>query len=182
MSCEPIPRQDVWQGSDPWGYILELGPQEPRGLRSMPDAIVALSPHDHLVAGLLQELAPPALPAEGCRSALLGLTRPPVRPRQGPHQPGQQDVHAPRACGVLGGMLHTPRRLALLQTAMLDQTALIVVVERLPGLLHRRMGQEDRVAPWPIRTSVPWADDRGKGATGQGFCRYQNLSNNHPKV
>jgi hypothetical protein len=103
-----MPRQDFWQGSDPWGHILELGPQEPRVLNYLKDAIVALSKHDHLVAGLLQELAPPA---DGLRPDLLWLTRQPVRCRQGKYQHGEHDVHAHRSCGFLGWMLHTPRRL-----------------------------------------------------------------------
>ena len=34
MCCEPIPRQDFWQGADPWGHIFELDPQEQRVLTS----------------------------------------------------------------------------------------------------------------------------------------------------
>lgn len=83
MSCEPIPPQDCWQGAEPWGSILALGPQAPRVLSSRNEALVALRTHDDLVAGLLQELAPPALPAEGLRSDLPWLTRQPVGRRHG---------------------------------------------------------------------------------------------------
>ena len=63
MSGEPIPRQNFWQGADPWGYIVELGPQEQRVLSPMKEAVIPSGKHDQLVAVLLLELASPALPA-----------------------------------------------------------------------------------------------------------------------
>jgi hypothetical protein len=69
MSGEPIPRQHFWQGADPWGHILALGPQEHRVLSHRTDAIVALSQHDDLVAGLPRL---PRLPAVAPATGLTG--------------------------------------------------------------------------------------------------------------
>ena len=79
MSCEPIPRQDFWEGSDAWGHLLELGPQEQRVFSHLKHTVVPLGTPDHLIAGLLQELAPPALPAHGLPAGRLPLTRQPIR-------------------------------------------------------------------------------------------------------
>ena len=83
MSGEPIPRQDFWQGSDPWGHILELGPQEQRVLSHMKDAVIPLGTHDHRVSVLLLELASPVLPAHRFPSQGFPFTLQPVRSRLG---------------------------------------------------------------------------------------------------
>ena len=49
---------------------------------------------------------------------------------------------------------------------MLDQTAVIVVVERLQGLLHGGLGQEDGFPPWAIRAPVPRAHYHGMDGVG----------------
>src|SRR5262249_57899640 len=68
--------------------------------------------------------------------------------------------------GLLGGMLQTPLRLTLFETAVLAQTAVVGVVERLPRRRHRGLGQEDRVAPRPLVPMMPRADPHGRDAVG----------------
>ena len=49
----------------PSGDIFELDPQQQGVLSQMKNVVITLSKDDDLVPGLLQELAPPALPADG---------------------------------------------------------------------------------------------------------------------
>jgi len=90
MSGAPIPRQNVWQGADPWGYLVELGPQEQSGLSHMKDAVIPLGTHDQLVSVVLLERASPAWPAHWFRSQGCPFTLQPVCGRQGEPQQGER--------------------------------------------------------------------------------------------
>jgi hypothetical protein len=66
---------------------------------------------------------------------------------------------------------------------MRDQPALTVVIERRPGLLHRRMGPADRCAPWPPREEGPGAGDHrldGLGLAGAAVMRAPVLRRPRP--
>jgi hypothetical protein len=88
MRCEPVLREDFWPGADLWGSILELGSQEPRVFSHRKDAVIPLGTHDPLVPALLQELAPPALPAHRLFPQGGLLIRPPLRRGQGEQAQG----------------------------------------------------------------------------------------------
>lgn len=158
MSGEPLPRQDVWQGADPWGHILKLDPQEQRVFRHMKDAVIPSGKHDQLVPVLLLELASPALPAHRFRSQGFLFTLQPVRGRQGEHQQGKRHMypHGPR--GFLRWMFQVPRLLSCLDTAVLNEAAVIIIIKRLQGLRHGGIGQEHRLTPRPIVPPRPCAD------------------------
>jgi hypothetical protein len=113
----------------------------------MQDAVAVLSTDDDHVPGLLQELAPPALPTDGISSRFHVLARQPIRRGEGEHQPGQQDVHAHRPRGFLGRMRQTPLLLPFFHTAILDETVVIVIIKGLQGLVHRGVGQKDGFPP-----------------------------------
>jgi hypothetical protein len=144
---EPKLSQDVLTCADVWQHIRELNPHQQGVLGQRKDAVIALGEDDHLLPGLLLELAPPALPADGLSPTLLLLARPPGRRRQGEHQQGQQDVHPHGPRGFLGRTFQTPLWLALLDTALLDETASIVIIKGPQGLIHRSVGQEHGFAP-----------------------------------
>ena len=67
--------QDLLAAADFRRDIFELHSQQSRVFGEMKDAIVSLGKYDHLVAGLLQELAPPALLINGLSSCFLVRTR-----------------------------------------------------------------------------------------------------------
>src|SRR5262245_2920958 len=110
MGCEPKFGENFLARTNAWRHILALHSSQQRVFRHMNNAIAILGNDDDVVSGLLQELAPPTLPADGCSSRVGLLTRPPVLGRPGTHQPGDHDVHAPRPRVLLQGMLHTPRQ------------------------------------------------------------------------
>jgi hypothetical protein len=112
----------------------------------MKNAVAVLRKNDHVVPGLLQELTVLAVLADGVSPAFLWLTLPPIGGRQGEQQPGEQDTDPHCPGGFLGWMLQPPLRLALLASAVLDETAVIIGIERLQGLVHRGIGQEDGFA------------------------------------
>jgi hypothetical protein len=131
----------------------------------MKDPVVGPGNDDHHVSSLLQELAPPALPAHRLSAGVLWLTWPPIRCGQGEQQQGDHDVHAHRPRGFLGRRFHAPRRLTVLDIAMLYETAIIILKGR-PGPVHRGVGQEHRVAPWPIVPMPPLAPHHGVDGGG----------------
>jgi hypothetical protein len=94
----------------------------------MKDAVAILGKDDHVVPGLLHELTAPALPADGLSPTVLVRTWPPIGGRHGEQQPGAQARHSHGSGGVLGWMLQTPLLLALLAIAVLDETAVIIVI------------------------------------------------------
>jgi hypothetical protein len=132
----------------------------------MKDGIATLGKDDDVIAGLLQELATPAFPTDRLVPRVGLRTLQTIRRRQGEHQQGKQhvDAHGPR--GFLRRMFQTPLLLTLLDTAMLDRTAVIIVIEGLPGVLHRGIRQQDGFAPWAIIPPVPLAHDHGIDGVG----------------
>jgi hypothetical protein len=89
------------------------------------------------------------------------MTLPPIGRRQGKPDLGEQDIHAHHALGSLGGMTQVPWLLGCLDAAVLDETALIVVIERLQGFCDRGIRQEDRVAPRVVVPPTPLAHHDG---------------------
>jgi hypothetical protein len=124
----------------------------------MKDAITALSKHDDQVPALLLELTSPALPADGLSPTLLLLALQPVRRRPGEHQQGEQDVDTHCPGGFLGGMLQALLLFTLFDTAVLDQTTVVIVIERLQRFCNRGIRQEDGFAPRSIVPIIPRAD------------------------
>ena len=162
MGCEPVFGQDLLMCPNPWGYILALAPQQEDEFGQRTDAVVALGTHDDLVPVLLEELAPPALPAHRLRPGFNCCTPQPIGRRQPEQEPGQHDVnpHGPRR--VLRRRAQAPWLLAFLDTAVLEETALIVVSKGFQRRLHGGMRQEHGVAPRPtvlpmhFRTTTAW--------------------------
>ena len=115
----------------------------------MEDAIIALGKHDHLVPGLLEELAPPALPTHGLPAGGLLFTPQPIRRGQRKHEPREQHMHPYRPFSFLRRMAQVPLLFRFLDAAVLDQTAVVIVVKRSQGLLYRGVGQENGFAPRP---------------------------------
>jgi hypothetical protein len=132
----------------------------------MKDALAILGKDDDVVSSLFQDLAPPALPTDRVLPHVGMLTLQAVRCPQGAHQYSEDEVHAHRPRRFLGRMLEAPLLLALFDTAMLDQPAVIIVVEGLQGLVHWGIGQEDRFPPWAILVTVPRAYDHGVDGGG----------------
>src|SRR5262245_10564264 len=125
----------------------------------MKDAIVPLCKHNHFVPGLLEELAPPALPSDGFSCRRLPLTLQPIGGGQGKHEQGEHDMYPYGPLGFLGRMAQVPLLLGFLDAAVLDEAAVIVVIEWLQGLCDRGIRQEDRFARGPILPPIPRADD-----------------------
>jgi hypothetical protein len=99
------------------------------------------------------------LPADRFFSHVVLLTLQTVHRRQGEHQQGEEGVHAHRPRRFLGRMLQAPLLLALLDTAILDQTAIIIIIKGAQGLVHRGIGQEDGFTPRAVFATIPLADD-----------------------
>ena len=89
MGCEPVFGQDLLRCPKTWGHILELDPQQEDEFGHRKDAIVALGIHDDLVPVLLEELAPPALPAHRLRPGFTCFTPQPIGRRQPEQQQGE---------------------------------------------------------------------------------------------
>src|SRR6266542_6711170 len=103
----------------------------------MKDAIGALGKYDAQVPGLLVELPPPALPADRLTACRLLLTLPPIRRGQREHEQREHHRHVHRALGFLRRMAQLPRLLRFLDTTVLDQTAVVIVITGLQWLPHR---------------------------------------------
>jgi hypothetical protein len=155
LCCEPVFGQELLARADPGRAIFDGDTQQQRILRHMKDAIAALSKHDDQVPALLLELTSPALPADGLSPTLLLLALQPVRRRQGEHQQGEQDVDTHCPGGFLGGMLQAPLLFTLFDTAVLDQTTVVIVIERLQRFCNRGIRQEDGFAPGSIVPIIP---------------------------
>jgi len=133
----------------------------------MKDPIIALGKHDDFLPCLLQELAPPALPAHRLPAHRLALTRQAIGRGQAAHQQREHHRHPYDARGFLQRMAQLPRWLGFLDTLGLKQTPLVIVIKGLPGRLgHRGMGQVHGVAPWPIVLPLPLAHDHGIDGVG----------------
>ena len=85
------------------GTSLSFTPHKQRVFGEMKDAIVPLGKDDHLVAGLLQHLSTPTLPADGLPGGRLALTLQPIRGRQREQQQGEHDLHLHGSCRFSGG-------------------------------------------------------------------------------
>ena len=157
MRREPLFGQDLLLCADVWGHICELDPQQEGEFGHRNDAVAALGKHDHLVPVLLEELPAPALPPDRFCPDGAWLTLPPVGRRPREHEQGEHDVDPNCPRGFLGRMAQAPWLLTLLDTAVLDETAIIVVIKWLQGLLHRGIRQEDRGPAWPEVPVVPRA-------------------------
>lgn len=141
----------------------------------MKDAIVPLFEHDHLVLGLVQRLAPPALPADIFGTPVFSFTLKPIGGGQGKHQQGEHHMHPHDPLVFLWGMAQVPPLLGTLDAAALDQAPVVIVAKWPQGLLHRGAGQEHGVPPGlysfprpvgPPRHCTGWAgrhDDAGDG-------------------
>jgi hypothetical protein len=150
--------QDVRARADPWGHILELDPHQQGESSDMKNALIPLSKDDDLVPSPFHELAAPALPADRLLPGGILLTQQPIGGREGEHQAGEYHMHAYRPRGFLGRMFQVSLLLGFLDTAVLNEAAVIIVIKGLQGLLHRGLGQKDRCAPWPMIAIVPLAD------------------------
>ena len=131
MRCELISGQDLLSCAKAWGHIFELAPQQNGVFGHMKDAIAALSKHDELLPVLLEKLTSPALPAYWLHPSLERFTSQPIGRRQREHEQGKHDVAPYRPRRFLGWMAQAPLLLAFLDTAVLDETAVIVGIKRL---------------------------------------------------
>jgi hypothetical protein len=166
MGCESKCGQSFLVRTDAWRNILALDPSQARVCRERKDAVTILGKDHDVSAGLGRELATPALPPDRLVPRVSLRTWPTLGRRQGEPQEGQQHVEAHRPRGFLWRMVHTPRRLTRLETAMLDQTAVIIGIEGRQGVLHRGIGQQDGRAPWAIIPPMPTAHDHGVEGLG----------------
>src|ERR1700752_2784028 len=127
----------------------------------MKDPIVTLRKHDDLLTRLLQELAAPAWPAHRLPAACLPLARQPIRRGQGEHQQGKQHMHAHRPCRFLWWMTQVPLLLGFLDTTVLDETAVVIILKGLQRLLDRGVRQEHGFATWTIVLPTPLPHHHG---------------------
>src|SRR5262249_48489036 len=119
------------------------------------DAVDLLGKDHHLIAALLEELAPPARPASRLLSPCRLLPRQPVRRGQGEHQEGEHAMAPHGSPRFLRWMAQVPQRLGFLEAAVRHAAAGIIRVNRLQGLLHRGRGQAHRLTAWPIVAPLP---------------------------
>jgi len=166
MCGDPVFGQDVLPCAASGRAIVAVDADPSRGLRHLEDAVTSLGTHEHLLPGLFPELAAPTRPADRRWPHVVWLTRSPVRRRQGAPQPRQDAMYADRPGGFRGRRCHTPWLLTRVATAMLHQTAVIILIKRPHGLVHRSLGQEDGLTPGAVRATVPRADDHGVDASG----------------
>src|SRR5919108_3420184 len=154
-------------GPEPQNAYIQKFATEPQGvLHQMKDAVIALGKHDDLLPSPLQELAPPALPADRLTPPVLALTLQPICGGQREHQQREQDMHSHRALSFLGRMPQFPLLLGFLDAAVLNQTAVVIVIKRPQGLVHRGVGQEDHFACWAIVPTMPLAHHHGIDRVG----------------
>jgi hypothetical protein len=89
------------------------------------------------IPGLLEELATPALPADWLAPCGVLITWQPIDRGQHEHQPREDHMHPHGVCMCLRGMARRPRLLGLLETTVLDETAVIVIIQGLQRYLDR---------------------------------------------
>jgi hypothetical protein len=165
-SWELVLGQDLLAATDVGRDIVALHAQQPRVFGERNEALVPVGKHDDQGTGLLHELTPPALPADGLTPSGLVLTRQSIGGGQGQHEARHQDRHSHAPRGFLRRMPQHPRLLRVLDAAMLEQTAVVSIIQGRQGLSYRSGGQEHRVAPWPIVTPLPLAHDHGMDRVG----------------
>src|SRR5262245_36372351 len=108
MGCEPVFGQALLMCPDTWGHILELDPQQEDEFGHRKDAVVALRTDDDLVLGLMQEMTPPALPADRLRPGFNYFTPQPLGCRQPEEEQGAYDVNPRGPRGFLRRMAQAP--------------------------------------------------------------------------
>ena len=121
MGGEPVFGQDRLMCPHTWGHIRELAPQQEDEFGHRKDAIVALGTHDDLVPVLLEELAPPALPAHRLRPGFNFFTPQPRGRRQPEQEQGTHDVNPHGPLRFLGRMPQVPLLLGFLDAAVLNE-------------------------------------------------------------
>jgi hypothetical protein len=166
MRGEPICCENFLVRTDARRHILESDPHQQRVLGYMKDTVAVPGKDDDMVPGLLHELAAAALLADRLFAQVVLLSLQAVRRRQRAHPHGEDDVDTHRPGSFLGRMLQAPLLFALLDTAMLDETALVIVIERLQGLLHRGIGQKYGFAPGAKVSPMLLADHHGVDGVG----------------
>ena len=82
-----------------------------------------------------------ASPADGLTPDGRVLTRQSIGGGQGKHEERQQDRHSHSPRGFLWRMPQHPRLLRFLDAAMLEQTAVVIIITGLQGLSYRSVGQ-----------------------------------------
>jgi hypothetical protein len=132
----------------------------------MKDAIGPSHKDNHSVPRLLQELAPPALPTDGFTPHGFLLTLQAIGGGQHEHQQRAHHMHPHRSVMFLRGMTQVPLLFGGLDAAVLDEAAIIIVIKRPQGCVHRGVGQEHRVAPWAIVPTIPLAHHHGIDRVG----------------
>jgi hypothetical protein len=151
---------------DAWRHVFELAPPKQGKLRERKDALPLLGQDDDLALALLKELPPPPPPAHRLTPRSLWVAQQPVGRRQGKHQPGEHPMHPHRTPRILRRMAQIIRLIGCLDAAGFDEAALIIGLERLPGLVHRAICRKDRLPPGALRMTVPAADDHRMDGIG----------------
>ena len=129
---------------------------------SMEDAVEALSNPDAFVSALLEALTPPALTAHSFIPRVVLFTRPLIGPGPGTPQQSHPSVHTHRAPRVLRWMAQVPRLLGGFDPAVLAEDGVLITKR----LLHGGAGQDRRLAPRPIVSTMPLAHQHGRDAVG----------------
>ena len=70
-------------------------------------------------------------------------------------------MHSHRPLRFLGRTAEVPLLLGFFDTTVLNQTAVIIIIGRLQGLLHPGIGQNDGFPLGPIVLALPLAHDDG---------------------
>src|SRR6266511_2086685 len=96
----------------------------------------------------------------------LARTRQPLRRRQREQQPRAQDMHLHGPGVVRWRMAQLPRVLGFLETTGFDEAALVIGINGLQQLGHRRVGQEDRWASRSVVLAAPLPPHHGIDAVG----------------
>jgi hypothetical protein len=115
--------------------IFAVDSQQRRVLGYMKDAVGTLGEDEYFLSGLLQELAPPPLPADRLTLQRVLRTLQAIRSGQGDQEQGEDEM--PLHCPVifLGWMAQVPLLWACLDTAMLDQAPVVIVIKWLQRLV-----------------------------------------------
>ena len=106
MGYDPKFGQNFLVRPDAGRYILALAPSPDRVFRHMKDAVAILGQDNDVIAGLLQELATPALPTDRLVPRVGWRTRQTTRRRQ-----GEQQQEAPADESTSGGWAGPDARL-----------------------------------------------------------------------
>jgi hypothetical protein len=150
MSQEPVFLEHVTATPNLRRRFLQFHPQQEGVFRDMKDSVPALGKDDDFVAVLLEQLAAPALPAHRFIPHRRLLRPPAVRGGQRKHRQGEEDVHLDGTFRLLRGMLQVPGLLALFDTAVLDEAAVVIgVKDSLNGLSTASLVSNTTFPPGP---------------------------------